>query len=112
MQTKMRDMQALMDRIHSTTGPKERRKLMQEHMRAMQDGMATMRSMSRPMTTHGGQGGGMAMGDGKAAPGGKGMMDGDVMHHHQMMEERLGMMEMMMEQMLQHQQMSESVPAR
>ena len=38
------------------------------------------------------------------------MMGGDMMQHHQMMEKRMGMIQMMMDQMLQHQQMMESVP--
>ena len=99
MQENMRAMRAQMEKIHATTDPKERQKLMQAHMQTMQDNMKAMHSMSKPMMMDGGQGGGMAMG-------------GDMMKHHQMMEERMGMMEMMMEQMLQHQQMMESAPVK
>jgi len=107
MQTDMKDMQAQMEKIRATTDPKERRKLMDAHMQAMQECMATMREQDKAMMTMAGdQGGGMAMGGDKAKVG------GDMMKHHQMMESRMGMMEMMMEQMLQHMQMMESVPSK
>jgi hypothetical protein len=57
------------------------------HMQAMQDNMTAMSGMG------GGQAGGMARGDGKPMAGGD-------------------MMQMMMEQMLQHQQAMESLPAK
>jgi len=112
MHTNMTLMQSQMDTIHATTDPKERQKLMQAHMQTMQESMAMMRSMSKPMPMGGGQGGGMDMGGEKDKPGDKGMMGGDMMKHHQMMEERMGMMQTMMEQMLQHQQAMESIPAK
>jgi hypothetical protein len=112
MHTNMTLMQSQMDTIHATTNPKERQKLMQAHMQTMQESMAMMRSMSKPMTMDGGHGGGMAMGGDKGKPGDKGMMGGDMMKHHQMMMERMDMMQTMMEQMLQHQQMMESMSAK
>mgnify|MGYP001096200455 FL=1 len=112
MHTNMTLMQTQMDKIHATTNPKERKTLMQAHMQTMQESMAMMRSMSKPMPMDGSQGGGMAMGGDKGQPGDKGMMGGDMMKRHQMMEERMGMMQTMMEQMLQHQQAMESMPAK
>lgn len=112
MQANMTTMQSQMDKIHATTDPKERQKLMQSHMQTMQENMATMRIMSKPMKMDGGQGDGMAMGPGKGMPDNKGMMGGDMTQHHQMMEKRMGMMQMMMDQMLQHQQAMEPMPAR
>jgi hypothetical protein len=112
MQANMVKMQSQMDQIHATTDPRERRKLLQSHMQTMQECMAMMRTSSKPMKMDGGQGDGMAMGPGKGIPGDKGMMGGDMMQHHQMMEKRMGMMQMMMDQMLQHQQAMESMPAR
>lgn len=112
MHTNMTLMQSQMDTIRATTNPKERQKLMQAHMQTMQESMAMMRNMSKPMTMDGGQGGGMAMNGDKGKPGDKGMMGGDMMKHHQMMEERMGMMQTMMVQMLQHQQMMESMLAK
>jgi hypothetical protein len=90
MQERMKTMQVQMDRIHKTTDPAERRKLMQEHMQSMREGMGMMKGM----------GGGM----------GAGMMGGDPKQRQDMMERRMDMMHMMMEQMMQHQQMS-SPPA-
>jgi len=106
MQQSMTAMQAQMATIRATTDPTERRKLMQVHMQAMQDNMTAMSGMGGPMKMGGGQAGGMAMGDGKPKAG------GDMMQHHQMMENRMSMMQMMMEQMLQHQQAMESMPAK
>ena len=99
MHANMAAMQAQMEKIHATTNPKERQKLMQAHMQTMQESMAMMESMSKPMIMDGGQPGGMAMG-------------GDMMKHHQMMQERMGMMTTMMQQMLDHLQVMESMPAK
>ncbi|MBM3344092.1 MAG: hypothetical protein FJY56_18555 [Betaproteobacteria bacterium] len=94
MQEHMKTMRAQMERIHKSTDPAERRKLMQEHMQSMHAGMGMMRGMGGPMM------GGKGMG----------MMGGDPKHHQQMMERRMDMMHMMMEQMMQHQQ--HSAPAK
>jgi len=112
MQENMTKMRSQMDTIHATTDPKVRQKLMQAHMQTMQESMAMMGTMSKPMTMAGGQGAGMAMGGDKGMPADKGMMGGEMMQRHHMMEKRMGMMQMMMEQMLQHQQAMESMPAR
>ena len=88
MQEKMKAMQAQMDEIRNTTDPKKRQKLMQEHM---QENMKAMHGM-------GGQ-----KGD---------MKDGNMMKRHEMMEKRIDMMQMMMEQMMRRDQMKESMPAK
>lgn len=106
MQRSMTAMQAQMDRIRTTTDPKERRELMRAHMQAMQDTMHAMGGMGGPMMMGGGQAGGMPMGDGKPMAG------GDRPQRHQMMESRMSMMQGMMEQMLQHLQAMESMPAK
>ena len=111
MHTNMTSMQSQMDKIHATTNPNERQKLMQAHMQAMQESMAMMEGMSKPMMD-GSQSGGMAMGGDKGKPGDKGMMDGDMMKHHHMMQERMGMMTTMMQQMLDHLQVMESVAGK
>ena len=105
MQDKMKAMQAQMDTIHKTTDAKERQKLMQEHMEAMQESMKAMHGMGGPMMTGSGQRGGMAKGGHKDMAGG-------AMKHHEMMEKRMDMMQMMMEQMMQHDQAVESIPAQ
>jgi hypothetical protein len=112
MQVNMTKMQSQMEKVHATTDPKERQKLMHAHMQAMQANMAMMGAMGKPMKMDDGQAKGAAASGDKSVPGNKGMMSGDMMQHHQMMEERMGMMQMMMDQMLQHQQVMETMPAK
>ena len=107
MREKMKAMQGQMDRIHQTTDPKERQKLMHEHMQAMQASMKAMRGMGGGMMKGGGEHGGMKM-DAKKG----GMKDGDMMKHHTMMESRLDLLQMMMEQMMQRDRAMQSMPAR
>ena len=95
MQGNMKKMQEQMDKMGKTTDPKERQKLMGEHMQTMMDSMKMMH----------GTGGGMMMGGKKS-----GMADGDMMKHHEMMEQRMDMMQMMMGQMMQHQKALEESP--
>ncbi|MBI5751859.1 MAG: hypothetical protein HZA59_06905 [Hydrogenophilales bacterium] len=90
-QERMKQAQALMGKLRDTKDPAERKKLMQQHTQAMRDTMDMMRGMKMGM--------GM-MGQGKE-PG----KTGGMMPMHQMMEERMGMMQMMMEQMLERQEM-------
>ena len=118
MQENMKDMQLQMQKVHGTTDPAERQRLMQAHMLAMQENMKAMRGMGGPMMS-GGMGGGMAMGGPKDAAGGgmamggtKDAAAGGMMQHHAMMEKRVDMMQMMMEQMVLHQQMTESMPGK
>lgn len=102
MMANMEKMQQQMEKIQATSDPKERQKLMQEHMQAMQENMKAMRGMCGPMGS--GQPGGMSMGKHKDMKG------GDMMKQHDMMEKRMDMMQMMMEQMVQHQKAQESAP--
>lgn len=87
----MKKMQAQMDKIRQTQDPEERRKLLAEHQKSMQEAMQSMRGM----------GGGMMMG---------GAMGPD--HRMQMMEHRMDMMQMMMEQMMQRDQMMQHPGAK
>src|SRR3989338_2433009 len=108
-QERMKQAQALMARLRESKDPAERKRLMQEHMQAMRDTMGMMRGMRMGMMG-GGQGMGM-MGGGQ----GMGMMGGGqgkgpaktggMMPMHQMMEDRMEMMQMMMEQMFERQEM-------
>lgn len=107
MQEKMKAMQAQMDTIRTVTDPAVRQRLMQEHMRAMQENMKSMRGMGGPMMKSGGDHAGIKM-DGKKDS----MKGGDMMKHHAMMESRMDMMQMMMEQMMQHDHAAESMPAK
>jgi hypothetical protein len=67
-------------------------------MQAMQDNMKAMRGMGGPMMMGGQKGGGMT----SAGP----------TQRTQIMEQRMDMMQMMMEQMVQHDQMMQSTPAK
>jgi len=97
MREHMKRMQQTMARMQETTHPAERQKLMTEHMQAMQEGMKTMRGMSGTMQ-------GMT---GYKEEAGSGMGGGGPMSP-EMMELRVNMMQMMIEQMMQHQKASES----
>lgn len=96
-QERMKQAQVLMAKILEAKDPAERRKLMQEHTQAMRDTMGMMREMKMDMMGSGMDMAMMSKDHGPAKSGG--MMD-----MHQMMEERMGMMQMMMEQMLERQE--------
>jgi hypothetical protein len=112
MQEHMKKMQDIMARMQKTADPAERKKLMTEHAQAMQDGMKTMRGMSGTM--QGMMSGGVMTGAGMtsqapkegAGPG----MGGTGPMSPEMMERRMDMTQMMMEQMLQHQTALERAP--
>lgn len=75
MHDHMKAMQAMRDKMMNAKTPAERQALMDEHMKSMHDGMATMKGMKdMPM---------------------------DMSKHHQMMEMRMDMMQTMMEMMMQ-----------
>jgi hypothetical protein len=85
MDAQMKTMQAMHDKMMSAKTPEERNKLMAEHMKSMQDGMAMMEGMS-----------GAVMPGMKSMPG----MTGDMGAHQQMMEKRMEMMQTMMKMMM------------
>jgi hypothetical protein len=100
MRDRMKEMQEQMDRVNKTQDPQERQRLMQEHMQTMQEQMTDMRAM----------GGGMMMGMMGQSGGGmhrKGKMDPE--KRHQMMQDRMDMMQMMMEHMMDQMQMQAPV---
>jgi len=103
-QENMKLMQQQMDKIATTTEPKERQQLMKAHMQTMQENMKSMRGMGGPMMK-----GGMGMGPGMMEKKG-GMKDGDMNKRQEMTEKRMDMMQMMMEQMMQHDQAKDSMP--
>jgi hypothetical protein len=86
MMENMKKMQAEMEKIHQTTDAAERQKLMQAHMQSMREQMTMMRSM------------------------GGGMMSDDPKTSQKKMEECMDMMQMMMEQMMQHQEAMQPMP--
>ena len=91
MDAQMKTMQAMHDKMMSAKTPEERSKLMAEHMKTMQDGMAMMDGMS---------GAGMGGMKGMQGMGGMGGMGGDMGARHQMMEKRMEMMQSMMKMMM------------
>ena len=106
MQEKMKAMQRQMEKMQATTDPQERQKLMQEHMRAMQENMKALRGMGDPMMMTGGKPSAIAKDAHKHKAG------GDMMQHHAIMEKRMDIMQMMMEQMMQHDHAAASMPAK
>ncbi len=97
MMGNMEKMQAQMQRLMQTQDPKEREKLLHEHMQTMQESMKMMSGMM----SQGMMGGGKS-GDAKS---GQGMFLGmSADQRMQMMEQRMDMMQKMMEQMLTHEE--------
>jgi len=82
MDTQMKGMREMHEKMMAAKTPEERSALMTEHMQSMNDGMAMMNGMS---------GGGMG--------GAKGMKS-DMSAQHQMMEKRMEMMQTMMQMMM------------
>lgn len=85
MDAQMKTMQGMHEKMMNAKSAEERNKLMAEHMKTMQDGMAMMDRMS-----------GAGMGGMKGMPG----MAGDLEARQQMMEKRLEMMQAMMKMMM------------
>ena len=90
MHEHMKNMQSMRDKMTNAKTPAERQALMDEHMKAMHEGMAMMKNMKGMGGMHGN--GGMA---------GMKNMPMDMSKHHQMMEMRMDMMQTMMEMMMQ-----------
>ncbi len=88
MEPQMKAMREMHEKMMNATTPEERSALMADHMKAMQDGMTMMKGMS-----------GMGMG-GMGDVQGQSGMPGDMGKHHQMMEQRMEMMRMTMEMMM------------
>lgn len=98
----MQKMLAQMDEIRETKDPAVRQRLMDEHMRTMQDALQSMRGMGGPMMMNmmGQQGmGGVT----NRVQSGRRGADADANARMDMMEKRMDMMQMMMEQMLEQQ---------
>jgi hypothetical protein len=99
MESHLKDMQKLMDKMHATKDAKERRKLVDEHAKSMRELMKNMRSTSDEMK----------MGMMAGGPKGNGPMpEGEKLRQH-LLEKRIDMMNMMMEQSMQSQDMMKSM---
>ena len=102
MEAHLKDMQALMDKMHATKDPQERRKLMEQHQKDMQEMMKMMHSTSDEMKM------GMMSGGPRS---GKPNPKGEKQRQH-LLEKRIDMMNMMMEQMMMHDEMMRSAPGQ
>jgi len=128
MHKRMKNMQDLMEKLHSTSDPQEREKLMKEHMESMREGMKMMASMmdkggmmgkKKPRDDAGAgkenyQNGDIAS-SGNPPEGGQGgemMMGGMMMKMHKKMQERMDAMQKMMEQIIEHEAMEHELDAR
>jgi hypothetical protein len=92
MDSNMAMMRAMHARMEAAKTPAERKALMADHRKAMQEGMNMMGSMDAM--------GGMKDMGGIAPGANKGGMSMDMMGHHQMMEKRMDMMTSMMQMMM------------
>lgn len=92
MDSKMKTMREMHEKMMAAKTPEERKALMADHMKAMQEGMSMMGSMSDTK----GMGGMREMGSDVK----KGGMSMDMMGHHEMMEKRMEMMTTMMQMMM------------
>lgn len=99
-QEHMNTMQEQMDMIHQTTDPAERQRLLEEHWKTMDAQMRDMRMMAG---MRGGMMGDMHGRNDRHHNGGKQMMDPEQRDRYT--QDRIDMMQMMMEQMMQHDQM-------
>lgn len=103
MQEHMKKMMQQMDAIHTTDDPEKRDELLQKYRQSMHEGMRMMRGMGGGMMKGmmGEGGGGMMQGGGMHQGGGK-MHGDDKDMRYRTLEQRLDVMQMMMEQMMQH----------
>lgn len=83
MDSSMKAMQDMHEKMMTAKTPEERNALMAEHKKVMQDGMAMMGKMN-----------------GMASMAGMGEKSMTMMGHHQMMEKRMDMMTTMMQMMM------------
>lgn len=100
MDSQMKSMRAIHEKMMRATSTDERKKLMAEHSKAMQDGMAMMKNMPM-MNEHSGHSDMNAMHDmGAMKCDMKDGMSASMTTKHQMMEKRMQMMETMMQMMM------------
>ena len=109
----MRAMQDMHQKMHAAKTPAERAKLMEDHMRIMQSGMAMMSKMRGGLSGTGGMSGmsgSTSGGMGEMSPSAQGSTGqsqagsnsgmGSMMNIHMQMERRMAMMEHMMQMMI------------
>ena len=92
MDSQMKMMNEMHEKMVNAKTPDERKLLMADHMKAMQGGMTMMGDISKSC--------GMSMTDSKPKNTMKSDMGSDMATHHKMMEKRMEMMETMMQMMM------------
>ena len=123
MQANTKRMQSQLEQMAKSKDPAQRQKLLQEHMRTMQENMMAGKSMMGgtmdcPMMKDGMMGGGMGMMGGKGGMMGQGMQGGaagqdDMMAKRmEMMEKRMDMMQMMIQSNMGKPQGGPEMPAK
>ena len=95
MEAHLKDMQTLMDKLHSTKNASERKRMLQEHRKQMNDLMSEMRSSRENMVM------GMMGGGPKSDAG---IQEGEKKRQY-LIEKRLDMMDNAMEMMMQRDEM-------
>ena len=98
MREQMQAMQLQMVAIHKTTDVKERHRLLKEHVIALRENMKTLLTIGMPMMKSGGADGGIMVG-GLNDRGG--LTEAEMVKRHEMMERRMSVMLLAMEEMLQ-----------
>ncbi|HET9473538.1 MAG TPA: hypothetical protein VFO82_06570, partial [Steroidobacteraceae bacterium] len=93
MHQHMKDMQTLMEKIEKTKDPAERRRLLDQHRKAMREQLHSMMQNDKGMKMGMGMGTGMGMGMGKS---------GSMMECHEHMRGQMDMMMGMMDQLMRH----------
>lgn len=93
MQNRFQQMNKLMEQAHNTRDAEQHYELMQQHMNEMMEGMNMMRGM----------GGGMGPGSGMGQGNNTGSGASDMNQRYQYMEQRMDMMQNMMDQLIRHQ---------
>lgn len=92
MDGKIKAMREMHEKMMAAKSPEERKALMGDHMKAMQDGMSMMEKMDSM--------GGMSMMGGKGPDGKQSGMSMDMMNHREAMQKRMEMMTTMMQMMM------------
>ena len=103
MDSRMKAMQEMHQKMMNASTPAERQGLMADHMKAMQGGMAMMKEMQAMHAGSGARGMGMMGSPGGSAPmagmGDGNAMPADMAKRHQMMADHMAMMQTMMDMM-------------
>jgi hypothetical protein len=102
MHARMQAMHEQMARIHATQDAEERERLMHEHMQAMHESMGMMARMGQEPGNQG------SSGQSRCAQGDMPCRLQEMQRQHGMLQQRMGAMQGLMEQMMEHLREAES----